>query len=282
MELRWRNAEEGERRSRARFAQNTMKPEEVIPEWKHWREILGSPDQIRRFVERAMSRLDAAVEPEYGSIVRAHLAALPAAVAERLAGRGFEGTVRLAFEEPAPTGVEMVGRSHPLPATLAEILLEGALDPGSIPLPSLGRVGAWPTSAAKAMTTVALLRLRFKLTVHARRERLLLAEEAAALAWTANLTQPVLTAEAARSLLDHLASGDLAPNARQRLVTRALERLPAILDGAIAIHARERAQALAEDHARLRTAAAGTARVTVEAVLPPDVIGLYVLVPAGH
>ena len=50
-------------------------------------------------------------------------------MAERLAARGLEGTVRLAFEEPPPTGAEMVARSHPLPATLAETLLEGALDP---------------------------------------------------------------------------------------------------------------------------------------------------------
>jgi hypothetical protein len=45
---------------------------------------------------------------------------------------------------------------------------------------------------------------------------------------------------------------------------------------------RARAQVLAQDHARVRAAAAGSARVNVEPVLPPDVIGLYVLVPAGH
>ena len=32
MEMIWRDAEEGERRSRARFAQNTIRPEEVIPD----------------------------------------------------------------------------------------------------------------------------------------------------------------------------------------------------------------------------------------------------------
>ena len=63
VETIWRDAEEGERRSRARFAQNTIKPEEVIPQWQRWRDLLGSPDQVRRFVERAMSRLDAALEP---------------------------------------------------------------------------------------------------------------------------------------------------------------------------------------------------------------------------
>jgi superfamily II DNA or RNA helicase len=282
METRWRNAEEGEKRSRARFAQNALKPEEVIPEWQRWRELLGSPDQVRRFVERAMSRLDAALEPATGGTVRAHLAALPAAAAERLAGRHLEGTVRIAFEEPPPTGAEMVGRSHPLPATLAEFLLEGALDPGSSPVVSLGRAGAWPTPAVKVMTTVALLRLRHKLTIHARRERLLLAEEAAALAWATDATKPALIAEAARALLDQAASGDLAPNARARLLTQAMERLPAMLDGPIAAYARERAQTLAQDHARLRAAASGSARVTVEPVLPADVIGLYVLLPTGR
>ena len=43
METRWRDAEEGERRSRARFAQNVIKPEEVAPEWQRWRELARRP-----------------------------------------------------------------------------------------------------------------------------------------------------------------------------------------------------------------------------------------------
>jgi superfamily II DNA or RNA helicase len=281
METRWRDAEEGERRSRARFAQNTLKPEEVIPEWQRWRELLGSPDQVRRFVDRAMSRLDAALEPQKGVTMRAHLAALPAGVGERLAARGLEGTVRLAFEEPPPAGAEMIGRSHPLPAILAETLLEGALDPRASPVPSLGRAGAWPTAAVKVATTVALLRLRFKLTVRGKHERLLLAEEAAALAWQPSLIEPAFRGSDVRALLEQNASGDLAPVARQRLLLGAIERIGTALEGSIAAYARERASALAEDHARLRAAAAGSARVSVEPVLPPDIIGLYVLVPTG-
>ena len=202
METIWRDAEEGERRSRARFAQNAMKPEEVIPEWQRWRELLGSPDQVRRFVERAMSRLDAALQPEKSGAELAHLDALPPTVAERLAARGLEGTVRIAFDEPPPSGAEIIARSHPLPATLAEMLLEGALDPGSSPVPSLGRAGAWPTTAVKTATTVTLLRLRYKLTVRGRNERMLLAEEAATLAWDASQSRIVLAGEAARALLD--------------------------------------------------------------------------------
>jgi len=281
IDTRWRDAEEGERRSRARFAQNVLKPEVVISEWRRWRELLGTHDQVRRFVDRAMSRLDAPLEPQKPGMVRAHFAALPAAVAERLAARGLEGTMRLAFEEPAPTGTEMVGRSHPLPATLAETLLEGALDPGASPVPPLGRTGAWPTPAVKVVTTVALIRMRFKLSVRSRSEKLLLAEEAGALAWQPSSSEAVLLAEGARALIEYPATGDLAPVARQRLLQAAIERIGTALEGSIAAYARERASALAEDHARVRAAASGSARVTVEPVLPCDVIGLYVLVPAG-
>ena len=44
MEARWRDAEENEKKSRARFAQNAMKPQEVAPEWEKVRTLLGSPD----------------------------------------------------------------------------------------------------------------------------------------------------------------------------------------------------------------------------------------------
>jgi hypothetical protein len=280
METIWRDAEEGERRSRARFAQNAIKPEEVKPEWQRWRELLGSPADVRLFVERAMSRFDAALEVSRSGIVHAHVSALPAAVKERLAARNLEGSVRIAFEEPVAAGTEMVSRSHPLPATLAEMLLEGALDPTPGSVPSLGRAGAWPSSAVKTVTTVATLRLRYKLIVRSGRETMLLAEEAVTIAWDTGGT--MLSKDVVQRLLDQPANADLAATARQRLLTKAVEQATSMLDGPVATFARERARALAEDHARVRAAAAGSARVAVEPVLPADVIGLYVLAPAGH
>jgi hypothetical protein len=281
METRWRDAAEGERRSRARFAQNVIRPEEVAPEWQRWRALLGGPDQVRRFVERAMSRLDAPLEPAKADTARAHLAALPSAISERLAARGLTGSIRLAFVEPAPAGAEMIGRSHALPATLAEALLEGALDPGCSPIQPLGRVGAWSTPGVRTLTTILLLRLRHKLTVHARRERLLLAEEAGALAFEANAAEPKLVGEAALNLLEHTAGGDLAAVARERLLAQAWERVAAAFSASVDTYAEARADVLARDHARVRAALPGVSRVSVEPVLPADVIGVYVLVPAG-
>ncbi len=278
METRWRDAEEGERLSRTRFAQNAIKPEEVAPEWKRWRELLGDAEEVRRFTERGFARLNAPLEPAAGGAFKAHLAHLPAALGERLEGRGFSGTLRATFAEPAPPRTELLNRSHPIVATLADYLLEASLDRMTGELP-LGRAGAWPSPAVSEMTTVALLRLRFKLTVHGRREQLLLVEEANALAFgpTGDI---VATGEGVRALLEPGASANLAPVARDRLLGAARDRVRAALTAGVARFAVARADALAEDHARVRATGVGVSRITVKPVLPPDVIGLFVLVPA--
>lgn len=276
MEARWRDAAENEKRSRARFAQNAMKPQEVAPEWEKVRALLGSPADARLFVERAMARFGIPLEPRK-ALLLAHVDALEAGLRERLAEHDLKGSVRLATTEPAPSGTALLTRTHPLTATLAEALAEASLDPEALSGLGIGRVGAWPTNAVQKVTRLALLRLRFKLTIHARRERLLLAEEAALVAIQGDCV--VAVGETARVWLNTPATSDLAPVARDRFVARAKEELPSLLEGPIADFVRSRAHELMQDHARLRAASGSASRVTVEAVLPSDVIGLFVLMP---
>lgn len=276
MESRWRDASENEKKSRARFAQNAMKPQEVAPEWEKVRTLLGSPADARLFIERAMARFGVPLEPRK-SLLLAHVDELDVGLRERLKGNGLSGSVRLATSEPAPSGTALLTRTHPLTATLAEALVEASLDPESLSNLGIGRVGTWPTIAVQQMTRVALLRIRFKLTVHARKEQLLLAEEAALVAIQGG--RIVAIGEAARELLNTPATADLASIARDRFIANAKEDLPGLLSGPIAEFARSRAEELMQDHARLRVAAGSASRVTVEAVLPPDAIGLFVLMP---
>jgi superfamily II DNA or RNA helicase len=276
VEARWRDAAENERKSRARFAQNAMKPQEVAPEWEKVRALLGSPADARIFVERAMSRFGAPLEMRK-AVLLAHVDALDTGLRERLAEHNLKGSVRLATMEPAPSGTALLTRTHPLTATLAEALVEASLDPESLSELGIGRVGAWPTTAVQQVTRLALLRIRFKLTVHARKERLLLAEEAALVAMQGE--RIVAIGEEARELLNTPATADLAPIARDRFIAKAKEELPVLLEGPIADFVRSRAQELMQDHARLRVASGSASRVTVEPVLPPDVIGLFTLMP---
>ncbi|WP_323037735.1 DEAD/DEAH box helicase [Pararhodobacter sp.] len=277
MEARWRDASDSEKKSRARFAQNAMKPQEVAPEWEKVRTLLGSPEDAKVFIERAMSRFGVPLEPRKTLLV-AHVHALEAGLKERLAQRGLTGSIRLAMIEPAPSGTALLIRTHPLTATLAEALVEASLDPEALSGLGIGRVGAWPTSAVQQVTRVVLLRIRFKLTVHARKERLLLAEEAALVALQGG--KIIANGEAARAFLNTPATSDLASSARDRFIGKAKEDLPDLLGGPLAEFVKTRSEELMQDHARLRAAAGSASRVTVEAVLPPDVIGLFVLMPS--
>ena len=128
MESRWRDAEENEKKSRARFAQNAMKPQEVAPEWAKATSFLGSPQEARIFIERAMSRFGIPLEPR-GTVLEAHVHALEAGLRERLSQRGMTKSVKLALTEPVPSGTTLLTRTHPLTATLAESLVEASLDP---------------------------------------------------------------------------------------------------------------------------------------------------------
>lgn len=277
MEARWRDASENEKKSRARFAQNAMKPAEVAPEWDKVRSLLGSPEDTKLFVERAMSRFGVPLEKKRNVYI-AHVHALQQALKEKLEQRGLEKSVKLAAAEPAPSGTSLLTRTHPLTASLAESLVEASLDQEALPDLGIGRVGAWPTAAVSAMTRVALLRVRYKLTIHGRKERLLLAEEAALVALQGKSI--VATGEDVRDMLGSPATADFAPIARDRMINAAKAELPDLLAGPLAAFVEQRAAELVEDHARLRAAAGSISRVSVEAVLPPDVIGLFVLMPS--
>jgi hypothetical protein len=227
-----------------------------------------------------MRRFNAPLEAVAENLVKAHLGALPEALRERLEARGFEGTKRLSFAVPGAAGAELVTRNHPLPATLAETLLEGTLEGGEADA-ALGRAGAWRSGAVSSVVTVVLLRLRFKLTVHARRERLLVAEEAGALAFTSGVSEPIAVGAEALAFLEHPASGDIAESARRRILRQARERIDGLFVSLLEGYAGRRAEELSLDHERVRRAAAGVSRVSVEPVLPVDIIGFSVILPEG-
>jgi hypothetical protein len=276
MEARWHDALENEKKSRARFAQNAMKPQEVAPEWQKASDLLGSPEDARIFVKAAMARFGVALE-EKKSVLLAHVQGLDASLRERLAQRELTGTLRLALTEPAPSGATLLSRTHPLAATLAESLVEASLEPETLADLGIGRVGAWETDAVRRVTRIVLLRIRYKLTIHARRERLLLAEEAALIALEGQSL--MASGSEARGLLHAEATADLAAVAQVRTVAKARDELPGLLAGPVSEFVRQRCAELAADHGRLRAAAGAAPRVSVEPVLPPDVIGLFVLLP---
>lgn len=296
IDIRWRDAAERAKANRTVFAQRRLKPDEVLPEWRKTLAALGGEDDVRRFVDRAFARLGSGLEPlrDGRRGYKAPLAPLPEELRERLEAEGLTGTLRIDFGNPAAARCRPVQRSHPLVSILAETLLErtlarsasaadgagasisgnGAADPGV-----LGRVGCWVSEAVTERTTVALLRFRHQLaTYRPGRSTTLLVEEATAVAWRGATGTAMLEDADALALLVPPPIGDPPSHVRDRLAAQALDLLAARAADLDSFASR-RADALLADHRRVREAAAARGSYGVRALLPPDVVAVFVLLP---
>ena len=280
IETAWQSARDKAARNRSIFAQRRLKPDDVLPEWRKSAALLGGPEEVQRFVARALSRLGAALEP-YQQHFKAPLAELPPALRERLAAEGLSGTIRIDFKQPAAQGATLIQRTHPLVLALADTLLEQALDSQNDAADAIARAGAAFVAHVPLKTTVLLLRLRHQLTVtRDGQTRLMLCEETVAVSSAGTEAPTELPLPQARALLGAEAVRNMPPVIRDRHVQQAIDALPG-WQAALAQIAKTRAQALLADHRRVREAAEARGSYQVSASLPVDVMGVYVLVPAA-
>ncbi|RYF31949.1 MAG: helicase SNF2 [Comamonadaceae bacterium] len=276
----WQSAREKAAKNRSIFAQRRLKPDDVLPEWRKSAAVLGGEDDVQRFVSRAMSKLGVPLDA-YKQHHKAYLDQLPQALRERLASDGFTGTLRLDFKQPPAQGATFIQRTHPLVVALADTLLEQALDTRSDDGDGVARAGAAFVGNVALKTTVLLLRLRHQLSItRGTHTRLILCEETVAV--SAIGTEPLteLTPSQTRELLGSEATRNMPPVIRDRHIQQALDTLPSWKDPLEAI-AKSRANALLQDHRRVREAAEARGSYQVTASLPVDVMGVYVLVPAA-
>ena len=280
IELAWQSAKEKAKQNRSIFAQRRLKPEDVLPEWRKSAAVLGGEADVERFISRAATQLGAPLQPvkQHFKLLTEHL---PLPVQERMAAEGLAGTLRIDFHQPAAQGTTFIHRTHPLVSVLADTLLEQALDasPAADDSTAVARAGVAFVGAVTLKTTVLLLRIRHQLTVtHGTQSRLLMCEEAIAVAASGSDPFTEQTPDQTRALLGTEATRNLPAALRDRQLQSALDALAGWQPQLEAI-AKARAQALLQDHRRVREAAEGRGSYQVTASLPVDVMGVYVLLP---
>jgi superfamily II DNA or RNA helicase len=268
LEAQWKDALEKAKANRTVFAQRRIRPDEVLPEWRKQQDALGTQADVQRFVQSACARLNAPLEPAPRQQFRLLPQHLPEALKQRLADEGVTKPLLIDFHE--------LHRSHPLVSMLAEHLLEDSL---TSERPVAARCAATLTEAVDVVTTVYLLRLRHQLGYVRRREPFqMMAEETVALA-VRGRSQPQWQSDGSVArLLECIPSGNLPVATLRREIRTALDFLASHSQPLQAL-AEQRAQALLEDHQRVREAARDVGQYSVQACLPVDVIGVYVLLP---
>jgi superfamily II DNA or RNA helicase len=278
----WDQVAERERRSRSIFAHEGIKAAEVAAELQASRRALGGPEDVARFTSEALRALGAAVSAKDGAL-EADLTETPRALRDSLGLDGLK--MRARFDLPVGEGELHLSRTHPAVEALASFVLDTALDrEAPEELRVARRAGVVRTRGVERRTTLLVLRLRFDLATRGTdgRSSPHLAEEASLLAFAGPPEEPTwLSQEEAERLLTLTPDANIPPDQARHHLGRVLEGLPT-LQHPLAAHARERAEAIRRAHESL---AAGArlrgVRITVEPKLPPDILGVYVYLPAG-
>jgi hypothetical protein len=279
----WDREAERSKRTRTMFAQEAIKTD-VASSWLAACKAVGEAVDVTRFVTLAVEALGGVAKPTKKAHDRIALAidlsgadpAFRSAMPEGLPDQ-FEAI----FELPMLDKAVLLGRTHPFVEALASHLVGTAIDDPEAA--KAARSGAIRTKAVTKRTTLLLVRLRHHIlrTIGTDTPELL-AEECQIVGFEGDPNSPAwLQPEQADALLTVTPDANIAPDQARAFVGKVVEAKPSLEAGLEQI-ATERAKALLAIHRQLRdeTRVRGL-RYDVRPQLPVDVIGVYVLLPAG-
>ncbi len=287
----WERTAAQQRETQARFAEHAVDEEALARLLEETDRVLGSPDDVRRFLRDASQRQGFGLRSAGRDAWGLSFCQLPPAVQQRSApslprelhdqlDRGQPVTWPITFTSPTPEGLGYVGRNHPLIEALAEHLFDLAFHPDGEASP-VSRCAVMQSSAVTVWTTVLVLRLRY-LQRTDEEDSESLAEET--MVWGCQGLPPEvrpLAPREAAALLDAAQPAGNVPTAQKtETIAEALRALPALQPYLDALLDR-RAAELAETHRRLDARAVEHA-LCIEPRRPPDVLGLVVLLPVAQ
>ncbi|MGW1885707.1 helicase-related protein [Streptomyces sp. NPDC001970] len=289
LEIAWESSAESEKASRSRYAQNTIKKEEVAAEVAEICGALGTGEEVREFTRRALGALRGMPADRKQGGFTAHVDALPQGLRDAVtAALGPRHPRPVVFHDApsAPRGEAALTRTDPVVTATARFVLDAALDEK---FPEwqrpARRCGVVRTTAVTRPTTMLLVRHRFQLHLPTRdgTVRTQLAEDARVVAFHGRPDTPQwLAEEEALALLAARATGNTDPGFATDHITGILAALETGLMDELRTRSADAAKDLEASHHRVRTAS--KARLAGLKVTPqgdPDVLGVFLYRPAA-
>jgi superfamily II DNA or RNA helicase len=275
----WDAAADREKRSRTVFAQETIKTDEVARELQAVQAAIGSSTDVAEFTKTAFKAHGAIVSERNGT-VELGLGELPRALKDRI---DAPASLKARFELPVGEGVTYLSRTHAIVESLASFVMDTALDPQSDGVAR--RCGAIRTNQVQRRTTLLLVRFRYHInTIRGDGPpQPLLAEDCKLVGFTGSPENAEwIDDEAAEALLGASPDANISPDQAREFVSRVVagfDHIKGHLNDVASSHGQE----LLDAHTRVRKATdtkARNLRHEVEPKLPPDVLGIYVYLPA--
>jgi superfamily II DNA or RNA helicase len=282
---RWESSTEREKRSRTLFAQESIKVDEVAQELKAVQESIGSGVDVDGFTRQAFTAFGATISGN--GLIKVDLEGVSSALQDGLTGAmpALKGqSIQASFQLPVPEKAYYLTRTHPIVETLANHVLETALDPlsGDASLyPAARRCGAIRTRAVNRRHTLLVVRFRFHIiSIRGEKEKTLLAEECQVLGFAGSPQNAEWLDQATtEALLKADPNGNISPEQAADFVSKVIDYYES-LKGHVEEVAQKRGEALLEAHHRVRRESkTRNVRYRVEPQIPPDILGLYVFLP---
>lgn len=281
VETKWNKLLEKEKANRTVFAQRAMHPETVAPEWEKTKKALGDSKDVERFFTESSKRLNIGLEAQEEGSYILNIPSLPEELRKQISPLvkiNKAGQFKISFEYPPKQGYTFLQRSNPVVTNFASYLLEGALSPNL--KSAAARCGTYLSDKVSELTTIYLLRIRYQIKTTGSR-KILMAEESLALGIEGRSNPKVIADDDVEKLLDGKPTGNLTPEKITDEVNKSIQYYESNKKVFEEI-ANARAQQLAIDHTSVRHATnIDEKKVKVEACLPCDLIGVYVLLPDG-
>lgn len=259
---------------RSIFAHERIKEEDIEADLNEVDEAIGDIKTVEEFVQMAVIHLGARMEKdEQGYIL--HPFNLPEHLKVRFNGRE---KMYISFDSPTPEGYQYIGRNHRFVEQLCHMLMGLAFEPIDKYKP-MARAAVIQTDAVKTKTTLVQFRVRNVINeVNTRKE--VISEEMFLWGYSGADEEVVEIeyASAKKLLLEAQSLSNIALPRQEALFNQELELFNELHTRFNKV-AEKRAENLVEAHCRFKELVGGRTYEAVHPVLPPDVMGIYILLP---
>jgi hypothetical protein len=260
---------------RSIFAHESIDPDTIKKDLEEVDEAIGDLQSLEHFVSGAVQQLGGVCQSLGEKAYRMQLDNLPAHIKNCFSQPDL---IKISFASPTPKGYTYVGRNHKFTELLCQFLIALSFEPKPH-FGKIARVCEVQTAGVATKTVLVMFRVRNVIKeVHSSRESI--SEEMYLWGYrNAGAAMETLDYATAKDLLLHARSlGNLSIERQQRDIAEELQRFETMKPHFLQL-ANHRADQLVEAHSRFKTLVGGRRFEKATPVLPPDVMGVYILVP---
>lgn len=257
------------------FAHNSVDQKLIEAELKEVDEAIGDVKSVEAFVLQAVAHLGGSHTTETNGYL-VQIRNLPPHLKYELGAKKDE--VRLSFLSPTPEGYQYLGRNHRFVEQLCQYMLSLSFEARNSHA-RVARTAVVVTDAVTTRTTLVQFRVR-NVIKEVGRQHQLISEEMYLWGYSGSGadSRTVPYAEAKQLLLTAKAVANISPEQQQDRWDREQKAFSAREPEFHAL-AEERAEHLVKAHGRFKSLVGGRRFEAMYPVLPPDVMGVYILVP---